>query len=1275
MKLETRRIPDSTSLWRSMPVNRYPAGSAQERCRWPNPSTLPHRVARGLALAHEHGIIHRDIKPDNIMLLPDGLVKVMDFGLAKSENVDLTAPGTILGTPAFMAPEQIRGDRVDHRCDLWALGVVFFNMLTGKRPFAGSSIHILANRILEETPEIPPVPAVVQSVLMKALAKTPAQRFQSANEFIVALGAGPALPNPESTPTITLLRPFNFMSHGTGVLPSKQTTTSGGLGIARSGEFRQVTLVSCEIGESGAIEAACGLEAFHLIQLAYEELCDTVAGRLGGEAAPHSDSEVRLHFGYPQAQEGDAVRAVTAGLEIAQGMSSLQESLQIRFPELARCALTVRVGIHTGSVIVSGDINKSGQRGIFGSVGMLASRVQRAANPGGVWITADTLNLVRGFFDVEDLGETQLGQMSRPLGLFSVLTRTSAGNRLEAAGTLTELVSRERELGTLIDCWSETKDGHGQVVLLSGDAGIGKSRLVRALRERLANEQPLLLEARSSPYHRNSPLHPILEMLERLLHFERSDSPDSRVEKLRLLLSRSRFSIADGLAVIAPLLSLPLPPSMVVAKLEPQRQKEKNLSTILRLLETIAAKTPVLWIVEDLHWADPTTIELLGLMVERGEPARVLTVMTARTEYSPPWASRSSIKPINVGRLSRREVELMIQRLAGGKRLPKEVTTRLVENAEGVPLFVEELTRNVLTSGVLRETPEGYELAGPIASLAIPSTLQDSLMARLDRLGDAKEVAQVASVLGRTFSQDWLQAICPLESPLLKDSLARLVDADVLFRRGVQTEGEYAFKHALIKDAAYKSMLTSTRQEYHERFARALEQAFPEIAELHPELVAHHFTDAGLYPEAISYWRRAGEDARRRSANIEAAAHYSRGLELTGYLPEGVDRVQAELGLWKALASAQLATEGYAAPSVGHSFNRVKELGQQAGLSRTLFDALQGEWAFQVVRAELKIALETAGRLAEIAVGLGDPALRLEAILRRGITLAIAGDLAGARQCLEEVETGSAVFDHRGSAFLFGQDRLVACLCHLALVLCLQGHLRVAVETAGRAVALARELEHPFSLSWAYLYASLVQTLRGDAPQTREYAEALKLVSEEQGFSYRLAQARVLGGWATVFEFEDETGLDEIREGITAAFATGARVYVPFYHALFAEACMKLGLIEMGLGATEAGLNGNPRTEERVFEAQLLRLRGEMLARTSLDDQGEVIRTLTSAIELARTQGAGLLELRALLSLAEAQPGDAVVLQRLGALLQDIDSDGSTSVVESARLLVAGAAQ
>lgn len=1238
------------------------------------------QIAHGLACAHDHGVIHRDIKPDNIMLTQNGYVKILDFGVAKSSDVHLTTPGTILGTPAFMPPEQILGDPVDHRCDLWSLGVMLYRMTTGKMPFQAATLPMLTAEILRSSPDLTVAPELVRPVLEKALMKDRAHRIHSAREFIALLDGASTRENMraahswDGSATVTVgssslqrIGPFSPPPPVPTLNPTGSQDTHFG-----TREFRQVTLVSCELLDPAEIEASCGLEALQQLELGYEKICADTAERAGAEISLRGDFEIRLQFGYNRSQEDDPVRAVSAAQEILDAVRGLLQSVARSHPDVENCAIAARACVHTGSVIAIRDQAQVHSRNVFGSTGAVASRVLQAGRPGVVTITADTLQLVRKAFVVKEREGLDVRGSSSPVLLYEVLGAASAEDAGQSGNQAIALLSRDRELGALMDCWSETKEGHAQSVLIIGEPGIGKSRLVDEFRSRVRADEALILTAKAAQYYINSSLHPVLEMLRRVFTFERGDSPELQLRKLQNALARLRIGAAEGLAVMAPLLSLPVPANIAVPRLEPQRQLERNFSVIIRILEACAAQTPLIWILEDLHWADPSTVELVGRIVERARSTRILLLATVRPDQTPVWAKSSHLRTVNISKFSRRDAEALIRNVAGGKRLPPEMVARLIENADGVPLFIEELTRDVLSSGVLRQTEEGYELASPNATLAVPRTLKDALMARLDRMGAAKSTAQLASVLGRTFSQAWLEAISPFDAASTQLHLQKLADAGILFQQRSDAEVEYSFKHALLKDAAYQSMLGSDRRSYHAQFAHRLQQSFPDVVELHPELLAHHCTHGGLHGEAIVCWRRAGDDARRRSANLEAAAHYTNALELTPSLTDQHERTQTELGLWMSLASAQLATDGYGATRVGASFRRVRELGQISGSSRPLFDALQGEWAYEVVRSNLGPALEAAVLLEDIAKKLEDPALRLEAILRRGITLAMLGELQRSRAALEEVVAGSAVFDHRGSALLFGQDRLVACLCHLALVLCVQGKTDEAVRTAQRAVALANELNHAFSTAWAYLYAALVHTLCGDPAQTRDYADSLKLVCDEQGFSYRLAQSEVLGGWAVVTEFGDSAGLTELRKGIAHVFATGAQVYRTLYAALSADACATLGDVDSAVDTIEAELSRSPRTEEKMFEALLLCLHAELLHRSGRSKLDQVRQSLTSAATIARAQGAALFEIRALLGLASSSPPDAEALSRMTELLPFIESGGMNAFVESARAKVAG---
>jgi TOMM system kinase/cyclase fusion protein len=1215
----------------------YPGESLVSRLRkGPLPITeavnYATQIGQGLARAHEHGIVHRDIKPGNLILTTDRLVKILDFGLAKVDNLHLTVPGNVVGTPAFMSPEQINGEPVDHRCDVWALGVVLYNMLTAELPFRGKSLSELFRQIRETDPPPPDAPREIQAIIRKALSKQLSNRYATMHQFVTGLLTFQSDRKPPwDVSTMSLP---GTASHTTE-LPPTRTLAATSFIESQAEELRQLTVLSCELMDFTEHGERLGPEHLREIMVAYQKLCEDAVRPFEGQIANSVDAEIRVHFGYPRAHEDDPVRAIYAGLDITTRFRGLQQHFSQAISALRESPLRVRVGIHTGPVVAGDAQSQTNRSGIMGTVGIVATRVQQSAESNSVIITGETHRLVQGFFDVRPLEAVTLPGVSKPVQLYKIVARTSAVSRMEASADLTLLVSRTREIGVLTDCWKEVKSGFGQVVHLTGDAGVGKSRLVQALKDRLSRERLVTLECRCSPYHRNSPLSPFVELLARIFQFEASDSPGEKFRKTRESLTKYGLASPENLSDLASLLSIPVPDDHPPLKLTVHRQRERMLTAILKLLLALAGEFPLLLIVEDLHWVDPTTLELLSLVVDQGPTVAILTVLTSRPEFTPAWGNRGHLHSLTVGRLTRQESEQMVHNMARGKSLPREILTHVLDNSDCVPLFIEELTKAILAAGILRETEDAYVLDGPLSSQSVPATLKDSLMARLDGLGSAKQVAQVASVLGRNFAYEWLQAISPVGEDLLRENLSQLVSAELLYRRGVPPDAMYTFKHALIRDAAYFSFLPRTREEYHKRIAFALEQRFPEIAAGQPELLAHHFTDAGLNAPAVSYWQRAGQQALRRSANTEAAVHFAKGLELIRLLPESVERKQSELDLWTALGAAQLATMGYAAAPVGEAFSEARALSEQLGESRQLFDALQGLWAFHLVRAELSLALELAERLTDLAGQLGDHALRLEASLRSGITLSMMGSLDSACERFQEVVAGSELAEHRKSAFLYGQDRVVACLCHMSFVLWVQGHADQALETSRKALALARELAHPFTLAWAYLYAAILHSLRCELSEVHKCSEALRTLCEEQGFAYRLAQSDILEAWALAQEASDESAVTRVRSGIDKARATGAEIYRPYYLALCADASLKAGQVEVGLEAAREALEAVQRTKECLFEAEIHRLQGDLLLASGKTSYPEAAACYVRALEIARRQNATAFESRATASLSK----------------------------------------
>jgi predicted ATPase len=696
---------------------------------------------------------------------------------------------------------------------------------------------------------------------------------------------------------------------------------------------------------------------------------------------------------------------------------------------------------------------------------------------------------------------------------------------------------------------------------------------------------------------------------------------------------------AEAVPLFAALLSLPLGTDYAPLQVSSEQQKQQTLHALLTILLRIAAQQPVLFVMEDLHWVDPSTLELLTLLVDQGPTARILALFTCRPDFSPPWTGRAHVTQVTLSRLPRRQAAELTGRVAHGKSLPPEVLEQVVAKTDGVPLFVEELTKMVLESGLLQEQAERYELTGPLPPLAIPATLHDSLMARLDRLATVKALAQLGATLGREFAYDLLQAVSPWDEDTVHRGLQQLVAAEFLYQLGLPPQATYRFKHALIQEAAYQSLLRSTRQQYHQRIAQVLEAHFPETAETQPEWLAHHYTQAGLSAQAIPYWQRAGQRALQRSAYVEAIGHLSKGLEVLTTLPDTSKRSQQELVLQTMLGPALMNIKGQAAPEVEQTYARARELCRQIGDAPQLFPVLWGLWYFYVVRAELQTARELLPQLLSLAQRGQDSALLLAAHRSLGQNLTFLGELLPARTHLEQ---GMALYDplqHRALALRYGQDLKVVCQSWAALVLWLLGYPDQALQTGHAAIALAQELAHSYSLIYALNWVTMLHLCRRERQAAQERAEGVLAIGREYGIAMFTASGTLWQGWGLATQAHlsgkaGEEGMAQMRQGLAAWRATGAGVFQPYYLALLAEAYGAGGQVEKGLNVLAEALTMVEKTAERYWEAQLHRLTGELVLRQAAPNQRQAETCFIQALAVARRQQAKSLEVRAATSLA-----------------------------------------
>jgi TOMM system kinase/cyclase fusion protein len=1005
---------------------------------------------------------------------------------------------------------------------------------------------------------------------------------------------------------------------------------------APDAERRQLTVLFCDLVDSTRLASQLDPEDWREMVRAYQHTCAAVIQRYDGHIAQYLGDGLLVYFGYPRAHEDDAQRAVRAGLGIVEAMAQLNTGLARE----RGIQLAMRLGIHTGLVVV-GEMGSGGhsEQLALGGTPNVAARLQGVAEPNTLVISAATFQLLGGFFACQPLGTPLLKGIAQPLAVYRVLYESMARSRLEVVGStgLTPLVGREQEIGLLRERWAQVKEGLGQVVLLSGEAGIGKSRLVQVLTEQVAAEpQAWLTPCQCSPYYQNTALYPMIDLLERVvLRFEREESPPQKLRKLEGFVVQYGLPLAEAVPLFAALLSLPLGPDYVSLELSPEPQKQKTLHALVTIVLTIAAQQPLLFVMEDLHWVDPSTLELLSLLVDQGPTARILALFTCRPDFNPPWTGRSHVTQVTLPRMPRRQAAELTARVAHGKGLPAEVVEHVVAKTDGVPLFVEELTKMVLESGLLQEREDHYELSGPLPPLAIPTSLHDSLMARLDRLAAVKGLAQLGATLGREFAYDLLQAVAPWDEDTLHRGLHQLVDAEFLYQQGLPPHATYRFKHALIQDAAYQSLLRSTRQQHHLYIAQVLEARFPEVCETQPELLAHHYTEAGLSAQAIPYWQRAGQRAIQRSANLEAVAHLTKGLEVLATHPDTPDRIQHELDMLTMLGPVLTNTSGPGSPAVEQVYTRARELCQQVGELRQLFPVLWGLWFFYNTRAELQKAEELGKQLLTLAQQVQDRTLLLEAHHALWPTLLYLGELAAARAHLEQ---GMALYDlqdHRSHAFLYGgHDPGSCCQSYTAWTLWALGYPDQALKASDRGLTLARELAHPASLAATLSFAAMLHQFRRDREAVQQTAEALIALATEQGDAERLARGMILRGWALFVQGQGTAGMMQMRQGLAALQATGGEVRRQLFLSLLAEAYGGIGQSEEGLNVLAEALAAVEKTGGRFYEAELYRLRGELLLARTAEHHTEAETCFRQGLNIARRQQAKSWELRAAMSLS-----------------------------------------
>ncbi|HSK04681.1 MAG TPA: TOMM system kinase/cyclase fusion protein [Kofleriaceae bacterium] len=1208
------------------------------------------QVLDALSCAHNLGVVHRDLKPANIMVVSTGTRRnalVLDFGIgamAKDAHdtgyAKLTSQHEWLGTAHYAAPEQIRGYPPTPQSDIYSWGLVYLECLTGQPVIAGTPMVALMIHI---GPDPIPIPRHLRHhrlgrLIQRAVIKDVSERMATAASLLRELedcdvsdldriggaASGPTVigrtGDDISGPTQAGPTPtWGDRSAPVRVGSSERTT-----GRLVDGERRQVTAVCCALAPTAGVELD---ELDGLLQV-QQEICAEVAERFRGQLAGGLGNQVLIEFGYPTAREDDAVRGARAALAIRAAARTRR--------------IETRIGLHTG-LIAYGPLESERRISsqIVGMTPMIASALSAAAARDAIVASAATAQALRASIVMTPLGTQVLDGVGRGLELFRIESeRGAAPTSRPDDSDAPPLVGREREMALLLERWQQAAGGAGQSVLITGEPGIGKSRLALELSRRIGPSSHTWLEARCTAETRSRLLHPFHEVLERVLGLGDA-APDARLDRMEATLIGFGFRPGDVVPLVAALLGVPLGARYPSVEISPTRRRELTLDVIVSLLIELSERAPVVLFVEDLHWADPTTLDLLGALVEAVPSSHVLALFSARPEFTPPWPSATD--QLQLSRLARAQVEQIVGQLTAGKALPGGVLEKLVNRTDGVPLFVEELTRMVIESGALTAHGDHYELTGALSEVAIPTTLRASLMARLDRLGRAKETAQLAAALGREFDPALLTAVSSLDEIAIQEDLGKLAQADLVHHKRRLRNPTWLFRHALIRDTAYESMPKRVQHKVHARIAEVLEQRFLEVVEARPDLLAHHHAAADQKPRAIGYAQKAALGALMGAAYPYAIRHAREAIGWLDAIPDPRARAEMELGFNGIITPSLMSTRGWHDEELKTVIDRSQALSDQLGQSQFTGPTL---WAlmlyFHLDGLQRERARTLAERLLAHAVEAGDPSGQVMAEAAVGHTRWIDGDYREAQHHFERVLATYAPAEHRGQAFVYGHDSRVWAGISYAEALWFMGQPDRSLAVARDSLAWARELNHANSLAIAHIFMILLHHDRGEREAIDELWRPLLELSERHGLPVQVAYAGVVRCWAV-------GDVEGAKRHLALLESTGTELGLSYYRSVVAEAEAERGELEAAIARIADCRRRAEEVGERYYLAELLRLQGRFAldAGAAAGEQAEP--WFRRAIEVAAGQGTKMLELRAAIELARLRihGGDAAGAREL----------------------------